>query len=663
MTRNRMFLVLALCGLLAVLTPWSTPRPAAAASCYDLLVNGNMESTGGWQIAGGPPPADYDTAQSVSPTRSMRLGIISGANVFGFSNAQQQFTIPASATSAMLSWSVWPFLATSGENDYQEIILQDAATNSTLSVVWRDQRNDRAWVNLTRDLLPFKGQALRLYVNVRNDGVGSHAGMYLDDVSLIVCLADTPTPGPGGVISGRVFVDTNLNGIYDSGELGYPSLPVTLTPGSTVLTDAAGNYTFGAQPAGTYTISSTPPPGYSPTTPSSVVVTLSAGGLIVNFGIAPTSTATPTPIVLTATPTPVIITATPTPIVVTATSTWTPIVVTNTPTPTGPPTATPTWTPIVVTNTPTPGPVIVTATPTATPPGPPTPIPPTATFTPLPPTPTPPPTNTPLPPGCKNWLENPGFEQELETRDPAWYFFQEPLAPQRVTDPKKEGNWSVMLGSNNNDTASFSSVRQDVIIPIHATDVTLTWSYWATADDANDQGDYQQALLMTPSEHPLRHQVIRDLWPRNREVTDNWKEKSVNLKQHVGSHVVIYFNVYNNGNGRRRRMFLDDVELTVCLPAPTPLPPTSTPTDTPIPPPTDTPIAPEPTAIVTAAAPPPIEIPTDFIEPTARAAGTSISGILRQALAIALKNPLIWLAGILLVAAIVYLLLRRRKTS
>lgn len=647
MKRIKWFHLLLLTGLILAPALLTAPAPVTAASCFDLIVNGNMESTDGWQIIGGPPPAAYDNAQALSPTRSMRLGIISGANAFGFSGIQQTLTIPAAATSATLSWSVWPFLATSGENDYQEVILQDATTSSTLVVLWRDQRNDRAWAPLTRDLLAYKGQNLRLFINVRNDGVDSYAGMYLDNVSLVVCLADTPTPGPGAVVDGRVYIDSNLNGLYDVGEIGYASLPVSLTPGGSALTDAAGVYTFGAQPAGNYTVSITPPPGYTVTSPASVAITVNATNQVVNFGLTPIVPATNTP----------------TPNIVTATPTWTPIVVTNTPTPTGPPTATPTWTPIVVTNTPTPGPVIITATPTWTPPGPPTvtptatPIPPTGTFTPVPPTLTPPPTNTPWPSECINLLENPGFEEELQRADPAWYYYGEPLSPQRVTDPKRNGGWAVRLGAAEKDAVSFSSVRQDVIIPMSATSAELTWFYWAKADDPNDQGDYQQLLLLTPSDHPLRHQVIRELWPRSREVTDTWKERKADLKLHAGSHVVIYFNVYNNGNGKRRWMVLDDVTLMVCTPpTPTPIPPTPAPTNTPPPPPT---AAITPT---TALAPVlPEVIPTDLPGALERTAETLTTDLPARILSFVLRYPPLLLIPILLVAAVVFWF-RSRKT-
>ena len=148
MKRIRWFHLLLLTGLILTPALLTTPERVTAASCFD-------------QDLGCMAPVGYDSAQALSPTRSMRLGIISGANAFGFSGIQQMLTIPAAATSATLTWSAWPFLATSGEDDYQEVILQDAATSSTVVVLWRDQRNDRAWVPLTRDVLAYKGQNLR----------------------------------------------------------------------------------------------------------------------------------------------------------------------------------------------------------------------------------------------------------------------------------------------------------------------------------------------------------------------------------------------------------------------------------------------------------------------------------------------------------------------
>jgi hypothetical protein len=551
------------------------PPSAQAAVCSEVIFNGNMEGSGGWQINPGPPTPAYSTAQAKSPTRSMQLGILAGDNQFSFSSVTQDFVLPAGTVSATLSWWAWTQLTASGSNDYQELLLQDSNTGSTLSPLWRVQENNLAWSQQTRDISSFRGRNLRLFFNVRNDGVGGTAGMFVDDVSLVVCVSDTPTPGSGGQVAGQVFVDSNGNSLPDRNEFGFPGLPVTLTPGSTRVTDGAGNFDFGAVPGGSYTVSITPPPGYVATTASSVGITVAGGPVIVNFGIqlASTSTAvvvtaTPTPIVVTATPTPtpLVLTATPTPtpaiIVVTATPTPTPLVVTATPTPTPAiiiVTATPT--PIVVTNTPLPTAIVVTNTPT-----------------PLPPPPTP--TGTPIPAGCSQWVQNSSFEEPLMLIDPGWVIFRQPLMPTRVPDPKRTGTWSVRLGTDSADARSFSSVRQELLIPINATSAELSWWWWARGD-AGDRNDYQEMLLMTPSWDPHGHQVIARPWPRNQEVSDGWQQRTFDLMPFRGFNIVLYFNVFNNGDGQRRVMFLDDVTINGCVPTPTPTP--VPPTDTPVP--------------------------------------------------------------------------------
>ena len=120
----------------------------------------------------------------------------------------------------------------------------------------------------------------------------------------------TPTPIPTYIISGTTFVDTNQNGVQDSGELGYSGATITLNTGQTTTTDSNGNYSFTGLLAGTYTEALTDPSGFSDTTTNPVIVPLSSD-TTVNFGIAPIPTATPTPLP-TATPTPQP-TATPTP--------------------------------------------------------------------------------------------------------------------------------------------------------------------------------------------------------------------------------------------------------------------------------------------------------------------------------------------------------------
>lgn len=60
---------------------------------------------------------------------------------------------------------------------------------------------------------------------------------------------------PDGYITGKVYYDSNLNGMYDTGEPLLSNQSIQMQPGNiNVLTDANGNYSLGAM-NGTYTVS------------------------------------------------------------------------------------------------------------------------------------------------------------------------------------------------------------------------------------------------------------------------------------------------------------------------------------------------------------------------------------------------------------------------
>jgi hypothetical protein len=77
----------------------------------------------------------------------------------------------------------------------------------------------------------------------------------------------TPPTIPLGEISGSVFVDSNGNGVLDSGENGIEGVEINLTGTDvygnavdlTILTDAAGNYSFENLVAGVYDVVETQP--------------------------------------------------------------------------------------------------------------------------------------------------------------------------------------------------------------------------------------------------------------------------------------------------------------------------------------------------------------------------------------------------------------------
>jgi hypothetical protein len=266
------------------------------------------------------------------------------------------------------------------------------------------------------------------------------------------------------------------------------------------------------------------------------------------------------------------------------TPTPTAIVVTATPTP-GPPT-------IVVTNTPTP--IIVTATPTPSPPlivvtNTPTPVVVTA---------------TPTPAGaCTELLTDGGFE----SFGTGWTRGKTPQYAVLVGPPlTHSGNVAVRLGPvGQPDKFSYSSIRQTVSLPYGVQAIRLSFWHYLQSEDVGTERDRQEALLLDP----VTSIPLSILWRVTRD-DRAWLQETLDLTPFQGQIVVLYFNVRNDGDGRRSAMYLDDVSLLACY-APTPpsfsaaptlppegtpeavavLPEETTPTPTPSPTPFVTPIA------------------------------------------------------------------------
>ena len=53
---------------------------------------------------------------------------------------------------------------------------------------WQRRLDNRAWTEHgSFDLSAYAGQTVRLYFGVFNDGDGAATGMYVDEVTLVVC--------------------------------------------------------------------------------------------------------------------------------------------------------------------------------------------------------------------------------------------------------------------------------------------------------------------------------------------------------------------------------------------------------------------------------------------------------------------------------------------
>ncbi len=200
-----------------------------------------------------------------------------------------------------------------------------------------------------------------------------------------------------------------------------------------------------------------------------------------------------------------------------------------------------------------------------------------------------------LPAGCVNILINGDFEL-----DGSWIFGRDPI-PAKYTGAQIHGGVrAVQLGnppdSGVTNKVSFSSIRQHVVLPGRGLTAQLRWWHYYGTEEAVDpnptaQSDRQEVMLLSPNGRALR--IIR----RVRNNDSGWVQDSADITEFMGQSFYLYFNVFNDSNGSRTWMYLDDVELSVCYPPATATaPPTATYTPSPTPTITPTPsITPTPT--------------------------------------------------------------------
>jgi len=117
----------------------------------------------------------------------MRLGITDQSDAESYSSIYQEVTIPGDAVSATLSFWYYPLSKDTIKYDWQEALILDAGLN-VLARVMKVNSNSQTWTHQTFNLTPYKGQTIKVYFNVYNDGaINLKTAMYLDDVSVQVC--------------------------------------------------------------------------------------------------------------------------------------------------------------------------------------------------------------------------------------------------------------------------------------------------------------------------------------------------------------------------------------------------------------------------------------------------------------------------------------------
>lgn len=207
--RQPRFSSLALLALLLVALA-APPAEAAAPlqqSCFDIVVNGGFETRDAWTLGSGPLPPQYVYSPTKSGAWAMQLGNVNLLpSVEAYSSTFQTLSIPANAISAELSFWVWTFTEANPGNDRQEALLlvqgANVQSSSPASAVWGELSNSGNYQLIRLSVAGQIGRTFELTFSVYNDGFGGRTWMYVDDVTLTVCLpaptaTSTPTTIPG----------------------------------------------------------------------------------------------------------------------------------------------------------------------------------------------------------------------------------------------------------------------------------------------------------------------------------------------------------------------------------------------------------------------------------------------------------------------------------
>jgi hypothetical protein len=196
------FAALAALLLFALVAPLAGAAPALQLSCFDIIVDGGFEARSGWTLGSEPPQPAYVNFPTAGGSWAMQVGNANQSpSINSYSTFRQRIFVPVQATSAVLSFQVWTQHETNPLADRQEVWwLTPGAAVSTLStdVIWSVLSSSGVYQPVTLPISPTQfGRNIDLTFAVLNDGSGGRTWMFVDNVSLVVCVPSaTPTPSP-----------------------------------------------------------------------------------------------------------------------------------------------------------------------------------------------------------------------------------------------------------------------------------------------------------------------------------------------------------------------------------------------------------------------------------------------------------------------------------
>jgi hypothetical protein len=143
--------------------------------------NGNVS---GWTAGGALTPL-VTNAKHNSGSFSGVLGSMTAPQQNGDSWLLQTATIPSNATGASLNYYYWGVCNDTLSNDWQEVQLQNSS-GVMLAQVQKTCTTSSGWTRVYFNLINYKGQTIRIYLNAHGNGDSNLTYMYVDDVTVSV---------------------------------------------------------------------------------------------------------------------------------------------------------------------------------------------------------------------------------------------------------------------------------------------------------------------------------------------------------------------------------------------------------------------------------------------------------------------------------------------
>ena len=158
----------------------------SSSTVQQLIQNPGFETGNlNFWTAGGALVPTVTSAKHNTGTFSALLGASTAPQQNGDSLIYQAVTIPSTSVGASLNFSYWGVCGDTVANDWQEVQIQNTS-GVVLAQVMKICSNAQAWTKVYFNLLPYKGQTIRVLFNAHGNGDNNLTYMYVDDATVSV---------------------------------------------------------------------------------------------------------------------------------------------------------------------------------------------------------------------------------------------------------------------------------------------------------------------------------------------------------------------------------------------------------------------------------------------------------------------------------------------